>query len=322
MPNKTVKYYLKKKHLENGRLIENQRNLKDDLLKNSALQFSENQRAKETSPIKILGLVGGIIIGYSYVYSHYLFGSDGIDYDFNTLTLVTIASCFLLFIGGWVTTIIAYSFRREQFINSLIKTDNNLMFSIYPANYNPLSIYTFKKAASLSNLFMKDSIKTYLISTGKYRKPVNFVFLRWMPDLYIAYFLLFPFFILVITAIYFIELNKEFEIVFIADEPDYFLTLSSYFIITSLFVTLFAVPTKYSNKLLKRYLIWCKKMPFGLLSNRNRSDIKKINEYLSVDENQFLIPTQREIIKYKKLKGNIWSKLFRIKDDLVYNFRK
>jgi len=292
--------------------------LRTELLKNSALQFSENQRAKETSPIKILGLVGGIIVGYSYVYSHYAFGTNGVKFDFYMLTLVTIASCFLLFTGAWVTTIIAYSFRREQFINSLIKTKNNLLFDIYPVNYNPLSIYTFKKSASLSNLLMKDSIKSYLISDRKYRKPVNFVFLRWMPDMYIACFLLFPFFIFVILTIYFIEFSKDYTIALSFYDADLFVTFASYFVLLAFGITLIALPTKYSNKLLKRYLIWCGKMPFGLLSFRDDNEIQEISEYLSLDENHFVVPTKSQVMKYQLEKGGLYNKMRRVVDD-VFN---
>ena len=139
-----------------------------ELLKGFHTQFAENQRTREQSFLKIVGFLGAVVLGYAYVYRNL---SD----DAEALSYVAIASIVLLLFGCAIVTIIAYSFRRDQFVNARIRKHAQVIGpgKPFPGDYDP------------SHIFQK-----------------RLAMIRWMPDIFTAFFWLFPIFMMLLLVSY------------------------------------------------------------------------------------------------------------------------
>ena len=152
-----------------------------ELLKAFHIQFAENQRTREQSFLKILGFLGAVVLGYAYVYKNF---SSEVD----SFSLIAITSTILLFFGATIVTVIAYSFRRDQYVCYRIRDLAKISGKDkpFPEDYNP------------SSLFNNDS----------YGHALNR--LLWLPDLFRFYFLVFPIFQILILVSYVLKRNLHF----------------------------------------------------------------------------------------------------------------
>lgn len=141
-------------------------NLAEDLLKNYQIQFAENQRNREQSFLKIVGFLGAVVFGYAYVYVN-------LSHDQITFSLVTMAAVILLLFGSAIITVIAYSFRRQQYVTGRINRHAQLIGpgKPLPSDYDP----------------------SHLFATRVKR-------LMWMPDIFLIFYLVFPLFQLIVLA--------------------------------------------------------------------------------------------------------------------------
>lgn len=132
---------------------------KDELLVRWHTQFAENQRIREQSFLKILGFLGTIIVGYSFIYQNHP----------EEIFLVAVAANTLIFFGAWQVITIAYNFRRDQFINVQIRKRAHVIGkgNIFPQEFDPYY-----------SLVDTDSKRYY----------------SWIPDFLLSYYLIFPFF--------------------------------------------------------------------------------------------------------------------------------
>ncbi len=146
-------------------------NLADDLLKGFHDQFSENQRRGEYLFLKFVAFLAAIIIGYAYVYNGF-FG------DVAAFSFVAIASVMLLLFGSTIVVVIAYGFRRDQYVNARIRKYARVIGNDkpFPSDYDPSHIF---------------------------RNRIDRLF--WMPDIFFAFFLVFPLFQWIILLSYFMK---------------------------------------------------------------------------------------------------------------------
>lgn len=140
-----------------------------ELLRNYVAQFAENQRSREQSFLKIVGFFGGVIAAYAYVYKEH-------PTDLTLLSLVTIVAVVLLLFGALTVTVIAYSYRRQQYIVARINEHAGIVGPDrpLPPDHGP------------------DDIAKRRI--GRF---------FWMPDIFLVYYLVFPVFQLIIGVAYF-----------------------------------------------------------------------------------------------------------------------
>jgi hypothetical protein len=149
-------------------------NFPNELLKGFHTQFAENQRTREQSFIKIVGFLGAVVLGYAYVYQNLWRDSDAFSF-------VTLASIILLLSGAYIVVVIAYNFRRDQYVNARIRKRAEIIGKRkpFPEEYDP------------SHLYSKDKHKRYF----------------WMPDLFTIFFHIFPVFQFLIAVSYYNKLN-------------------------------------------------------------------------------------------------------------------
>lgn len=107
-----------------------------ELLKGFHVQFAENQRTREQSFLKIVGFLGTVVFGYAYVYKNFFT-------EVEVFSLVSIASIILLSAGCGIVCVIAYSFRREQYVNARIRGYANIIGpnKPFPSEYDPSHIF-------------------------------------------------------------------------------------------------------------------------------------------------------------------------------------
>lgn len=258
-----------------------EKDLEKELLTTAFDQFAENQRAKEQTFLKILGFLGSVLLGFSLTYHGYINSDVGI----HTFSLVVLASSFLLFGGSWVIIIIGYSFRRDQYVKNEIGKKAKIEANIHPERYNPFSIYTLKKNKKIVNFFMKRSLKKYFRTHGFFSDKIgynliNFSYLRWLPDLFIVYYGLFPLFLVLIIIIYSTCLDWTFDLKlwFSTLSLETFLLNIVFYITVFLLILLLFLPIKYSNKLLQRLSVWNGYIPYDYISGKKQSIVDEIFE--------------------------------------------
>lgn len=142
--------------------------LSKELLKVFYSQFAENQRTREQSFLKIISFLGAVVLGYAYVYKNYP--------QEEAFSYVALASIILLLAGATIVVIIAYNFRRDQYVTARINRQEKIIGDkkAFPNEFDP------------SHLFKdKESLKYF-----------------WMPDMFNAFFHIFPVFQLFILATY------------------------------------------------------------------------------------------------------------------------
>jgi hypothetical protein len=151
-------------------------NFKEELLVRWHTQFAENQRIREQSFLKILGFLGAVVLGYTFVYQNYP----------KELNIVVVASVSLIFFGSWQIITIAYNFRRDQYVNVQIRKNADIVGDgkIFPKEFDPFY-----------SLIEKHSNRIY----------------SWIPDFLLPYYFVFPFFQALIIISFFYRANP-FEI--------------------------------------------------------------------------------------------------------------
>ena len=164
-------------------------NLANELLKTFHTQFAENQRTREQSFLKIIGFIGAVVLGYAYVYAN-------LSQNIVTFSFVAFGSNLLLLFGAFIVVIIAYNFRRDQYVNSRIRNQAGIIGKkkAFPEEYNP------------SHLYKGDKPKKYL----------------WMPDIFSAFFHIFPLFQLLIILSYLSKLKP----IFALSNIDFYITVT------------------------------------------------------------------------------------------------
>ena len=132
----------------------------EEILRSFHFQFAENQRTREQSFLKILGFLGAVVAAYAYVYQNQSLGVV-------IFSLATIAAVVLLTFGSAIVAVIAYNFRRDQYINARIRRLAGIIGKgkIFPSEYDPSHLYD---------------------------KKMNVRF--WMPDIFNVFFMVFPIF--------------------------------------------------------------------------------------------------------------------------------
>lgn len=235
-------------------------------------QFSDNQKYKEQSFIRILGFLGAVVFGYAFVYQKYLTRPQA--YNFLDFSLISTAAILLLTGGAWLIIAIGYSFRRDQHIMAKIKKSIDIIGkqNYFSWNYNPLSIYCLKKSSRVVNLFIDRDLERKL--DEDYYKVINLMYIRWLPDTFIIYYGLFPVFSLIITSLFIYEIYPWIHgnigvIYYIFAIVDIVLTFETIYF-----------PLKYSKKLLRRLLVWNNLIEFGELSSIDKKDRKIIMSLL------------------------------------------
>lgn len=143
-------------------------NFREDLLVRWHTQFAENQRIREQSFLKLLGFLGAVVLGYAIVYKN----------EPEELNMVVIAAISLIFFGAWQILTIAYNFRRDQYVNTQIRKDANVCDDI---------------------IFPKDFDPSYSIMNSKR-------IFSWIPDFLLPYYVVFPFFQILLLISYFIKI--------------------------------------------------------------------------------------------------------------------
>lgn len=151
--------------------------LATELLKGFHVQFAENQRTREQSFLKILGFLGAVVVGYAYVYKN-------MSTEIDAFSFVAFASIVLLFFGCAIVTVIAYSFRRDQYVNYRIRDYAKVIGDDkpIPADYNP------------SHIFCRRIDKLF-----------------WMPDIFLYFYFLFPVFQSIILISYVLKRQLHFS---------------------------------------------------------------------------------------------------------------
>lgn len=249
--------------------------LKEELSKKIHEQFAENQKAKEQSLIKILGLIGGVIAVYFYVYEGYLTNK----FDAFQLRFALTSSIVLFSGAAWIVVANAYYYRRDQYLHNKVRFQFGLFENLLPANYNPISIYLLKKRKNLLNLFMDKKVKCFLDMVGLYGSKFYFSYIRWLPDSYMIYFFLFPFFMILIMIIGISDLEFTLNL----KKIDAITTLVILFNWVMILITLFVLPIKYSNKLIRRLLVWHGIIPFGILYLEKEEFINEMKGLIGIN---------------------------------------
>lgn len=149
-----------------------------ELLKGFHTQFAENQRTREQSFLKILGFLGAVILGYAYVYKN-------LADDVQVFSFAAIIAVIVLFFGSAIVTVIAYSFRRDQYVNVRIRKEADIIGDSkpFPSDYDPTHI--FGKSSAI---------------------------FTWMPDIFLFFFWLFPIFQILVLISYSMKLHLSFSL--------------------------------------------------------------------------------------------------------------
>ncbi|MBI1803597.1 MAG: hypothetical protein HY033_12530 [Ignavibacteriae bacterium] len=155
---------------------ESHEKLAADLLKNFHDQFAENKKMGEQFFLKIVSFLGAIVVGYSYIYNN--FSGDVIAFSF-----VSTASVMLLLFGSAIVTVLAYSFKRDEYVNARIRKYARIIGDDkpFPSDYD---------------------------SSHAFRKRIDRLF--WMPDIFFIFFLVFPLFQWIILLSYSMKRQLQF----------------------------------------------------------------------------------------------------------------
>ena len=155
--------------------MKNMDELRDEVLLVFSKQFAENQRAREQMFIKIIGLLGAVIIGYSFVF-HDSQKFDNIEFSF-----IAIICEILLFYGALIILSIAYNFRRDQTVNAKIRISVGVLGknNIFPESFDPRTSPSLKKVH------------------------------KWMPSFLSNFFTIFPILLILLVITYQYKLNLK-----------------------------------------------------------------------------------------------------------------
>jgi hypothetical protein len=192
-------------------------NLAVELLIGFHKQFAENQRTREQSFLKIVGFLGAVVLGYAYVFKN-------IPDNILIFSFSAIASIVVLFFGCGIVTVIAYSFRRDQYINARIRNQADIIGENkpFPSDYNPTHIF-------------KGRVTKFF----------------WMPDIFLFFFWIFPIFQVLIMVSYSTKLQLGFSLSRASAIETLTIIVSFLAIFSSLFVFFW-----YGNKLKKKLEVW------------------------------------------------------------------
>jgi NADH:ubiquinone oxidoreductase subunit 3 (subunit A) len=196
-----------------------------ELLKGFHIQFAENQRTREQSFLKIVGFLGAVVLGYAYAYQN--LGGD----SNNAFSYVAISSVVLLLFGSIVVTVIAYSFRRDQYENARIRYYAQVIGEgkPFPSGYNPYHI--FKK---------------------------KWAYVRWTPDIFGVFYLLFLIFQILVLISYSTRLHLSLSF----SKPDTFATITVIVGVVCIIICLIIL-VAFGSKLKKKYEEWEKEYPIS-----------------------------------------------------------
>ncbi|MDD2637037.1 MAG: hypothetical protein PHW82_16205, partial [Bacteroidales bacterium] len=144
-------------------------------------QFAENQNNHQSAFIQFLSIILTVIIGFGIALLNFN-ETKALNTDYNfelfDFTLAFMIAEGILTLGFCLVVIYAYGFRRDQFVNAIIREKakvtedtGSIEWKIFPAAYNPAK--SFKK---------------------KLKKNNRIYFLAWMPDFHslfaVAFFVL------------------------------------------------------------------------------------------------------------------------------------
>lgn len=148
--------------------------LSDEIIVGYHKQFADTQNLREQAFLKIVSLLGAVIFGYAYVY-HFM------PNDNSSLAFIAIASQILLVFGASIVVMIAYNFRKEQYIIARIRKLLDLIGpdKPFPKDYDPKVIFDRRVSQIL-----------------------------WLPDIFSVYFLIFPSFQLLILITFIFKIDK------------------------------------------------------------------------------------------------------------------
>lgn len=164
---------------------------RQELVKSFHQQFAENQNNHQSAFIQLLSIILTVIIGFGLAFLN--FGGTSTDIDFKLelfefTTAFTIAEG-ILTLGFCLVVSYAYGFRRDQFVNAIIREkagitedSTELSWKIFPTNYNPQTSFTKKQ-----------------------NEKKKLLFIWWMPDFHAIFAIAFMFLQLIIMITYILK---------------------------------------------------------------------------------------------------------------------
>lgn len=164
---------------------------KEELVKSFHQQFAENQNNHQSAFIQLLSIILTVIVGFGLALLN--FGDTSTDKDFHlTLFDFTIAFCTaegILTLGFSLVVSYAFGFRRDQNVNAIIREkagiteeSSDLLWQIFPTNYNPRTSFLEKK-----------------------NKKKKLLFLWWMPDFHVNFAVAFLLLEIMLLIIYILK---------------------------------------------------------------------------------------------------------------------
>jgi len=164
---------------------------RQELVKSFHQQFAENQNNHQSAFIQLLSIILTVIIGFGLAFLN--FGGTSTDIDFKLelfefTTAFTIAEG-ILTLGFCLVVSYAYGFRRDQFVNAIIREKAGITedstkqsWKIFPTNYNPQTSFTKKQ-----------------------NEKKKLLFIWWMPDFHAIFAIAFMFLQLIIMITYILK---------------------------------------------------------------------------------------------------------------------
>ena len=139
--------------------LEQNMELKDELIKNFHEQFAQNQNHHQKVFFQILSVIVTVTVGYSYVYT---MGGDlpnpKLKPSTFLLSLSLIISTIVLGLSLVLLCNMAYGFRRDQYVNNKIRKKTKLIHNtdpkddIFPKSYDPAWSFNRKQKEYLKRL--------------------------------------------------------------------------------------------------------------------------------------------------------------------------
>lgn len=162
---------------------------KQDLVKSFHEQFALNQNNHQTAFIQLLSIILSALIGFGYAFIKFNYKLDEKVFNLNLLdfTSIFVLSEIVLMFGLLLTLNFAYSFRRDQFVNAIIREkaeiteDSECYLGVFPVSFNPK--------------------KSFIEENKKH--------LSWMPDFHVNFAIIFITFQALIILGYFFKLIER-----------------------------------------------------------------------------------------------------------------
>lgn len=210
---------------------------KEDLIKSFHQQFAENQNNHQSGFIQLLSILLTVIIGFGVALLN--FGKPTVTDKIN-LTLFDFTVAFsiaegILALGFFLVVNYAYSFRRDQLVNSIIREKAKITEStaaddwkVFPDSFNPK--LNFNKKLSEKRKCMR---------------------IMWMPDFYAIFSITFLILQTFIGIVYLLKTSNE-NLLFIdstIDWPAFSISIIGLLFMITTIIGLF----KYYRKLKKLY---------------------------------------------------------------------